>query len=146
MKNTPRLGIAFLLIALLLTACTPIQSPGAKTMLEITSMVSSLGGEGAHNEIGVYSFTVILTNHSGSTLNIKSITPEVQKAFASRLLETNFETSVEKAVPSNESIEINGKLRFDFKSLTKQQITDMGEPVAGLDVTSQAYLPLPPTR
>jgi len=146
MKTNLRLGAALLLIVLLTSACAPTLPPGGKSLLQISGMFSSLGGEGANNEIGVYSYTVILTNRSGLPINLKSVTPEVQGAFASRLLNTAIEVTVEKAIPAGESIEVNGELRLDFKDLTKQQITDMGEPVAGFDLISQSYLPLSKTE
>ncbi len=147
MKTTYRIGAALLLIVLLASACTPSANPpNSKSMLVISSMISSLGGEGTNNEVGVYSYTVILTNNSDLPINVKSVLPAIQNKFTSRLLGSNPEVSVEKAVPNGESIEINGELRFDFKNLTKQQISDMGEPVAGFSIISQSYLSLPPTQ
>ncbi len=144
MKSVLRHAALLLLLVLLTSACAPTNQPQSKSLLQITSMVASLGGEGANDEVGVYSYTIILTNRSGLVANVKSVTPEIPQAFAARLITSNNEIAVEKAVPSGESIEINGKLRFDFKNLSKEQITKMGEPVAGFDVVSQSYLPLPP--
>jgi hypothetical protein len=146
MKPIYRLAAVMLLIVLLTSACAPVHPARNKSLLEITSMISSLGGEGENNETGIYSYTAILTNYSGLPINVKTITPEVQAAFAARLLEDSTGITVEKAIPTGESIEVNGKLRFDFKDLTKQQIMGMGEPVAGFDVISQSYLPLPPAE
>ncbi len=143
MKPIYRLAAVLLLIALLTSACASTRQPSSKSLFQISSMVSSLGGEGANNETGVYSYTIILTNYSDAPVNVKSVTPEIRKAFTDRLLTDPAEIAVEKAVPASELIEINGKLRFNFTDLTKQQITGMGEPVVGFDVISQSYLPLP---
>ncbi len=146
MKTTFRLGPALLLIVLLAAACVPTPQVNSRSPLEINSMVSSLGGEGANNDTGVYSYTIILINRSDRPINVQSVTPEMQRAFSSRLLSPILEQPVGHAIPSGESIEINGEIRFDFTGLSKQQIVDLGEPISGFSVASQIYVLVPSAR
>lgn len=146
MRRFFQLAPAALWLLTLAAACSPLSAlTGARSEsgLEITNMVSSLGGESADLEVGLYSYTVVLVNRFNHPVTVRSITPVLSQGFASRLLTPDLEKKIDQIIPSSELIEIQGQLRFDLKDLSKRQIEDMGEPVTGFEVVTQSLLALP---
>jgi len=132
-------------LALLLTACAaPAQAqPLSQPTLVIRSSTTALGAEDEDHQIGVLSYTFVLENTSQQENLLLAFTPQLNPAYAARLLCKLQAVPVELRLNGGETVELGGQLRFDFSGLSKQEIEALGKPLAGWLIQSEVFLAQP---
>ncbi|KPL79208.1 hypothetical protein ADN00_05025 [Ornatilinea apprima] len=132
-------------LALLFTACAaPAQAqPLSQPALVIRSSTTALGAEGDQQQIGVLSYTFVLENTSQQDILLLAFTPQLNPAYAARLLGKLQAVPVGLGLSGGETVELGGQLRFDFSGLSKQDIEALGHPLAGWLIQSESFIPQP---
>jgi hypothetical protein len=135
---------ACLIAVLIMTGCAPGSiDTTTRPPLEITGMVTSLGGEPDDVEQGIYSYTITLANNTDSRFTITGIEPVLSEAVGARLVGQTH-ASISVTVEPQESATVSGTLRFNFEGLSKQDIMALEPFITHFQVNGDTLVPAPP--
>jgi hypothetical protein len=133
-----------LIALLIMSGCAPgSTTTTTRPPLEITNMVTSLGGEPDDVEQGIFSYTITLANNTGSRFTITGIEPVLSESVASRLSGQTYD-SISVAIAPQESATLSGTLRFNFEGLSKQDILALEPFVTSFQINGNTLVPVSP--
>lgn len=121
--------LLILLIMTLLSGCSTRQVETSKMGLEINSYNTSIGSMTAdadNQNIQSYKYSIVITNNDLADINIISIEPLLTQPFSDKITEQEITVEVNKTIPSNGMIEVQGEIIFNSGKLSKEEILAMG--------------------
>lgn len=117
--------LGYILLGFLLIGCNT-SNPVSKTGLQIYDMSTALGAVDNNNiDKQKLSYSVTVTNEENREIYVKSIKPILGNGISSKVITEDLTVMVEKSIPANKSLTINGEIIINTEGLSKVQILDL---------------------
>lgn len=107
--------------------------------VRISQVTTAVGGHNPEEE-QILSYSITVVNDQAEEVYIKSLQPVLSYEVGRRLLDRNTVVLVEKYVAPRAFVEVQGRISFDTRSTSKEQIISWEPMITGAKLTYERTL------
>lgn len=134
----------FILAGMLLIGCN-LSNSDNKTGLQIYSMSTGLGAVDNNGSVDKQklSYSITITNEENRGIYVKSIKPILGNAISNQVVTDELTVIVEKSLPANQSLKINGEFIINTEGLSKEEILELEPFITDITIFTEQIIELP---